>query len=59
MYYTMEYCILGKNSEFINMLLKTLGVAGALAMGILVVSSGNKVIKVAINRRKKLISLRK
>lgn len=59
MYYTMEYCILGKNSEFINMLLETLGVAGALAMGILVVSSGNKLMKVAARKQKKLIAFRK
>ncbi len=59
MYYTMEYCILGENSEFINMLLETLGVAGALAMGILVVSSGNKLMKVAARKQKKLIAFRK
>lgn len=55
MYYSMEFCIRGETTLFINMLLETLGVAGALAMGILVVSSANKLIKVAINKRKKLL----
>ena len=59
LYYTMEYCILGEISKFISMLLETLGIAGALAMGILVVSSGNKLMKVAAGKRRKLIAFRK
>lgn len=47
MYYSMELCITGKINEFFNLLLKTIAVAGALAMGILVVSSFNKLLKVA------------
>ncbi len=60
MYYSMEYCILGKTQQFTDMLLRTLGVAGALAMGILVVSSINKIIRVdsllrKIRREKKIV----
>ena len=59
MYYTMEHCIRGETSKFLNMLLDTFGVAGALAMGILVVSSGSKIVKVAKNKRRKLLLDRK
>ena len=38
-YYTMEYCVIGNNTMFIETGLHTLGIAGALAMGILFVSS--------------------
>jgi Uncharacterized conserved protein len=38
-YYTMEYCVIGNNAMFIETGLHTLGIAGALAMGILLVSS--------------------
>lgn len=38
-FYTMEYCVLGNNDMFIRTGLHTLGIAGALAMGILLVSS--------------------
>lgn len=38
-YYTMEYCIVGNTDMFLETGLHTLGVAGALAMGILLVSS--------------------
>ncbi len=38
-FYTMEYCVLGNNEMFIRTGLHTLGIAGALAMGILLVSS--------------------
>lgn len=56
MYYSMEKCISGNTSLFINMLFETLGVAGALAMGILLVSSGNKILKVAAIRKNKLFN---
>jgi len=54
-YYTMELCISGETNDFIRLLLRTIGVAGALAMGILVVSSINKLMKSANNHRKKLL----
>jgi len=38
-YYAMEYCIIGNTSLFLETGLHTLGIAGALAMGILLVSS--------------------
>ncbi|MCI1956123.1 MAG: threonine/serine exporter family protein [Oscillospiraceae bacterium] len=38
-FYTMEYCVIGNNAMFIQTGLHTLGIAGALAMGILLVSS--------------------
>lgn len=38
-YYTMEYCIIGNTDLFLETGLHTLGIAGALAMGILLVSS--------------------
>lgn len=38
-YYTMEYCVIGNDTMFIQTGLHTLGIAGALAMGILFVSS--------------------
>lgn len=52
MYYSMEYCIAGKTSLFTDKLLETLGVAGALAMGILLVSSANKILRVRAIRNK-------
>ncbi len=38
-FYTMDYCVIGNNSMFLQTGLHTLGIAGALAMGILLVSS--------------------
>lgn len=38
-YYTMEYAISGENDLFLDSFLHTLGVAGALAVGVLLVSS--------------------
>jgi uncharacterized membrane protein YjjB (DUF3815 family) len=38
-FYTMEYCVIGNNTMFLQTGLHTLGIAGALAMGILLVSS--------------------
>lgn len=38
-FYTMEYCVIGNNEMFIQTGLHTLGIAGSLAMGILLVSS--------------------
>ena len=41
-YYTMEYCINGDMMNFMNTGIHTLGIAGALAIGILLVSSLNR-----------------
>ncbi|QEY34845.1 threonine/serine exporter [Caproiciproducens galactitolivorans] len=38
-YYTMEYCVIGNNEMFIETGIHTLGIAGALAVGTLLVSS--------------------
>lgn len=38
-FYTMDYCVIGNNEMFLQTGLHTLGIAGALAMGILLVSS--------------------
>ena len=38
-YYTMEYCIQGNMPMFIEKLVTTLGVAGAIAVGVSLVSS--------------------
>ena len=38
-FYTMDYCVIGNNEMFLQTGLHTLAIAGALAMGILLVSS--------------------
>lgn len=38
-YYTMEHCVLGETDLFIETGIHTLAIAGALAIGVLVVSS--------------------
>jgi uncharacterized membrane protein YjjB (DUF3815 family) len=38
-YYTMEHCITGNTAEFMAVGLHTLSIAGAIALGVLVVSS--------------------
>lgn len=38
-FYTMDYCVIGNNAMFLQTGIHTLGIAGALAMGILLVSS--------------------
>ncbi|HEX3018273.1 MAG TPA: threonine/serine exporter family protein [Caproicibacter sp.] len=38
-FYTMDYCVIGNNQMFFQTGIHTLGIAGALAMGILLVSS--------------------
>lgn len=38
-YYTMEYCVSGETSMFIETGIHTFAIAGALAVGVLVVSS--------------------
>jgi uncharacterized membrane protein YjjB (DUF3815 family) len=43
-YYTMEYAIMGDIDQFLVSFLHTLGVAGALAVGVLMVSSTVRVV---------------
>lgn len=43
-YYTMEYCIQGETQRFLESLLHTFGVAGALAVGAVLVSSGVRLL---------------
>lgn len=50
-FYTMEYCVIGNNSMFINTGLHTLGIAGALAMGVLLVSTAVRLIHIARTHR--------
>lgn len=38
-YYTMEYCVSGQTSQFIETGIHTFAIAGALAVGVLIVSS--------------------
>lgn len=38
-YYTMKYCLEGQTDRFISKGLETLGIAGALALGVMLVSS--------------------
>lgn len=49
-YYTMEYCISGNTNQFLETGLHTLGIAGSLAVGILLVSS---VVRLWSNVRQK------
>lgn len=57
-YYTMEHCIVGDNTAFVETGLHTLGIAGAMAMGVLLVSSMMRMLQHAfsslISRRKKV-----
>ena len=43
-YYTMKYCIDGNKEMFYNKFLETLGIAGALAVGVLVVASSVRLV---------------
>ena len=43
-YYTMEYCIQGNMPMFLEKLVSTLGVAGAIAVGVSLVSSVVRII---------------
>lgn len=52
-YYTMEYCIIGNTDMFLETGLHTLGIAGALAMGILLVSSFVRIWHIVNITRKK------
>ena len=46
-YYTMEYALSGDNAQFLSTGLHTLGIAGALAVGVLLVSSLVKLVRVS------------
>ncbi len=51
-YYTMEYCVIGNTEMFLKTGLHTLGIAGALAMGILLVSSFFRISAVSSLRKR-------
>lgn len=44
-YYTMEYCINGQTDLFLESFLRTFGIAGALAVGVLFVTSSMKLYR--------------
>ena len=52
LYYTMRYGIEGDMSNFLNKGLNTLGIAGSLAVGILLVLSAVRLWKVVFQSRK-------
>ncbi|MEA4813344.1 MAG: threonine/serine exporter family protein [Oscillospiraceae bacterium] len=56
-YYTMRYCVLGDTANFIATGVHTLGVAGALAIGIFVVASTWRLIRAG--KRKLPVNLRR
>ena len=49
-YYTMYYCLSGDNGRFAQEGLHTLGIAGALAAGILIVVSLTRLVHMVMNR---------
>lgn len=51
-YYTMEYAMSGETSLFLSTLLHTLGLVGALATGVLLVSSLMRLIIVSQEKRR-------
>ena len=50
-YHTMEYCIRGDTSQFIAEGLHTFGIAGSLAIGILIVDSTWRMIRLVQRKR--------
>ena len=50
-FHTMEYCIQGNTIMFLTVGLHTLGMAGALAIGILVVDSTWRMIRLVQKRK--------
>lgn len=50
-FYTMEYCVIGNDAMFISTGLHTLGIAGALAMGVLLVSTCVRLIHMISTHR--------
>lgn len=57
-YYTMEYCINGDTALFIETGLHTFGIAGALALGVLAVSSVIRFYAAACRHRRRRRSAR-
>ena len=51
-YYTMEHAMNGETAQFLETLLHTLGLAGALAAGVLMVSSLMRLYILAQERRR-------
>lgn len=51
-YYTMEYALSGQTDQFISKGLETMGIAGALALGVLLVSSAVRAGTLYANRRR-------
>jgi len=51
-FYTMEYCVIGNSNMFMVTGLHTLGIAGALAMGILLVSTFVRFMSIVIAHTK-------
>lgn len=52
-YYAMKFALSGETAQFVNTLMETLGTAGALALGVLLVSSGVRMGRVLRGKRKK------
>lgn len=50
-YYAMEHAVNGETELFLDVLLHTLGVAGSLAVGVLLVSSVVRLLNIAQRRR--------
>ena len=50
-YYTMEYALAGETAAFLESLLHTLGLAGALAVGVLLVASVARLFSARQSRR--------
>ncbi len=51
-YYTMKYCMDGQTDLFVSKGLETLGIAGALALGVLLVSSTVRLVTAYRRHRK-------
>ncbi len=52
-YYAMKHALSGETAQFVNTLMDTLGTAGALALGVLLVSSGVRMGRVLREMRRK------
>ena len=50
-YYAMEYAIAGQTENFVNTLMHTVGFAGSLALGVLLVSSAVRMRRTVAERR--------
>ena len=51
-YYTMEHAINGETDAFLTSFLHTLGLAGAIAVGVLLVSTAVRMWNIFLHRRK-------